>query len=97
MKTVGVERAVLSFINPGTPVLVSIGATSAVSATVGSSVIRLVSTVACYVAIGASPTATSSSMYLPANMPEYFVVDPTDQVAVLEVSGAGTLFIVPAV
>jgi hypothetical protein len=36
-------------------------------------------------------------MYLPANMPEYFVVDPTDQVAVLEVSGAGTLFIVPAV
>jgi len=96
MKTASVSRAVLPFINPGTPLTVTIGAASAASAAVGASVIRLVSTVACYVAIGASPTATAASMYLPANMPEYFVVNPTDQVAALEVSGGGTLFIVPA-
>jgi hypothetical protein len=96
MKTASVSRAVLPFISPGTSLTVTIGAASAASAAVGASVIRLVSTVDCYIAIGASPTATATSMFLPAKEPEYFVVDPTNEVAVLQVTGAGTLFITPA-
>ncbi len=40
----------------------------------------------CYIAIGSTPTATNTSMYLPANMPEYFVTNRTDNIAVLEVT-----------
>ncbi len=96
MKTAGINRLSLPFINPGVPVIVAIGASSAASAPVGASVVRLVSTVDCYIAIGSSPTATSSGIFLPAKLPEYFVVNPTDEIAVLQVSSAGSLCIVPA-
>jgi hypothetical protein len=45
--------------------------------------VRICSTVAIRVVIGASPTATSSSMLLPANVPEYFSVTSGDKVAVI--------------
>jgi hypothetical protein len=97
MKTVGVGRQVLPFISPGTPLTVTIGvASAATTGPVGASVIELVSTVACYIAIGANPTATSSTGYLAANVPVFYVVDPTSYVAALQVSAGGTLFVIPA-
>lgn len=67
--------------------------TSAASTAVTSTVVRLVGTVACHVAFGANPTATTSNLLLPANAPEYFTLEPGWKVAVIKASGAadGTL------
>ena len=56
-------------------------------------IVRLISDQNCYVAFGSSPTATSSSMYLAAGIPEYFGVTPGDKIAALKVSTAGILYI----
>lgn len=57
-------------------------------------VVRLMSTVDCYVSIGlaASVSATTGSMYLPSMSPEYFRVTGLGfRVAARGVSGVGTL------
>ncbi|HZT29502.1 MAG TPA: hypothetical protein VFA33_06445 [Bryobacteraceae bacterium] len=97
MKTAGLNRASFPAINPGTTQTLAIGSSSAATAApIGADVVRLVATVDCYVAIGSSPTATASSMFLPAKMAEYFVLAQTDKIAVLQVSSGGTLYITPA-
>lgn len=97
MKTSGLTRSAYPAINPGPTQTLAIGSASVATATPpGADVVRLVATVPCYIAIGSAPVATASSMYLPANMPEYFVTNRTDNIAVLEVSSSGTLFITPA-
>jgi hypothetical protein len=67
---------------------VTISGTSAQSADIASTtaIIRLVADSACFVATGASPTATSSDMYLPANSVEYFTVAPGDTIKVAAVT-----------
>jgi len=60
----------------------------------GVSVIRLVSTVPCLVALGSDPVATvSTGHYLPAEIPEYFRVAPGDRPAAVRISGDGILHI----
>jgi len=55
-------------------------------------VVRIVATTACYVQFAASPTATSSDFYLPADAVEYFNVTPGTKVAAIRVSTtSGTL------
>lgn len=95
---------------PGTTQNVAIGAASAQATAFQNttSVVRLFSTVDCYVQFGSSvtggPTATNASMFLPGGIVEYFGVpagaqsSPTAnvpwQVAVTEATGAsGTLYI----
>lgn len=56
-------------------------------------VIRVVATTACYIAIGSSPTATTSDIYMPANVPEYFVVPPSSKVSAVQVSSGGALHV----
>ncbi len=56
-------------------------------------VIRVVATSACYIAIGSSPTATTSDIYLPAAVPEYFVVPPSSKVSAIQASAGGTLHV----
>lgn len=58
-------------------------------------VVRLVATTNCYVAIAASPTATSANMPLIANVPEYFRIDENQsmKVAGLQVSASGNLYV----
>jgi hypothetical protein len=65
-------------------------------AIVGTTHIRLVSNVDCYVMItGAGFVLTASNgMLLPAGSPEYFPVDGTDFVYVIQSAVAGTLNIV---
>jgi hypothetical protein len=57
-------------------------------------VVRLCATNACYVKVGANPTATANDPLLPANMPEYIQVLGGEKVAVLQVAAAGSLNIV---
>jgi len=40
-----------------------------------------------------SSTATSSSSYLPAFMPEYFTVTPGQKVSAIQVASGGTLYV----
>ena len=52
---------------------------------------RVVATSACYIRIGSSPTATVSDPYLPANVVEYFTINPGEQVSAIQVSAGGSL------
>ena len=56
--------------------------------------VRLVATTACFVSIGAAVNA-----YLPANLPEYFIVTPgsASVVTVTQATAAGTLNLVEVV
>jgi hypothetical protein len=72
------------------------GTSAATTNPVGSRIelIRVISSTDCYIEIGTTPTATVTSMYLPAYLVEYFrVASGTDKVAVLQVATGGTLFV----
>src|SRR5262245_4081815 len=58
--------------------------------------VRIVSTVACWLAFGTSPVAavrSVGSMFLPASLPEYFWVKPGEQVAVIQDNVGGFCYI----
>jgi hypothetical protein len=57
----------------------------------------LVATADCHIALGTNPTADGTCLFLPGNMPEYFACSTTDQVAVIQDSAAGSLYITPAI
>lgn len=92
------ESRPLPAIFPKVSQSLAIGSVSAQSSAfdLTTGLIRLCPTVDCYVAIGANPTATSSSMYLPAGSVEYFGCSPGEKVAVLRVLSNGFLNIVEA-
>lgn len=46
--------------------------------------IRVVCPVACHLEFGENPTATTASLYLPADTVEYFGVKPGEKVALVE-------------
>ena len=72
----------------GSTQTVAVGSTSAASSAFGSQTreIRIVTTVDAYVEMNAtSPTASSSSLIVPAFTPEYFSVTPSTKVAVVRV------------
>jgi hypothetical protein len=55
--------------------------------------IRVVCSAACHINIGANPTAAATDnngMLLPANVVEYFHVNPGEKIAVIQDSAAGT-------
>jgi hypothetical protein len=60
----------------------------AASAPVGSQTtkVRLVATTACFISIGAAV-----SVSLPAGLPEYFTISPSQVVTVIQATAAGTL------
>lgn len=58
------------------------------------SVVRLYCTQDVYIAIGANPTAvTTTSLFLPANTVEYFGCAGADKIAAIQASSGGTLYI----
>lgn len=83
---------------PGFSQRLQIGATSSQSIPMGATtgIVRLCPTSDCYVAFGANPTASSSSLLLPAGAVEYFGINPGDKIAVLQVSSGGYLSIIEA-
>lgn len=60
------------------------------------SIVRVCSTTDCYLAFGVSPVATNSSLYLPANTPEYFGVTPGERIAAVARAADGDLLITEA-
>ena len=67
-----IRREALPAALRGTTITVTIGAAHAESAAINAELIRVVATVACHVEFGSAPVATSESMFLPADAPEYF-------------------------
>lgn len=59
----------------------------------GITVIRVWLSTAGYIAIGASPTATTSDIPMPANTPEYFVVPPGSKVSAIQSASGGNLHV----
>ena len=49
-------------------------------------------TLAGFVKIGDSPTATTSDVYMPAGLPEYFTITPGQKVSAIS-TGSGTLHV----
>jgi len=74
----------------GTAQTLAVTGTSAASAAFGSETWRVLvsATAACNIALGKSPTATTTSTALPANFPLVFDVNPGEQIAAV---GSGTL------
>jgi hypothetical protein len=65
---------------------------SAQSSVLNQPVVRLFATQDCRIAVGADPTATSTSMYLPAGQIEYIAVrSGVDKIAAIQVSTGGSL------
>ena len=79
----------------GTVSTISVASSSAQSSAhaATTNVVRLVSTTDCHVSFGSNPTATTSSMYLPANQVEYFLVAASEKVAAIRANADGTLFV----
>lgn len=83
-------------IYPGTSQVVAVGAASVQSTAMGAktTVVQLVSTVACFVKFAANPTAAANtSSYLPPNVPVNYAVNPGDKIAAIQAVGAGSLYI----
>lgn len=84
----------------GTSQALTFTGTSAQSAVVGATtrIVRLVATQACFVSIGASPTAVANtSIYLPANTVQYVSITGGHRVAAIQATTTGSLYITEAV
>ena len=82
----------------GTEQAISVTSSSAAtsSAFAGDSlIVRIVSTTDCHIAFAASPTATTSNTYLPANQVEYLKVPApgTSKLAAIRANADGTLYL----
>lgn len=71
------------------PQVRTLSGSSAQSSAVGATTkaVRLCSDTDCWIVIGANPTATTSSTYLPAKVPQVFGCSPSDKVAAIGTSG----------
>ncbi len=74
---------------------ISVSGTSAQSTAFSSSttLIRLFSTEDCYIAMGDSPTANSSGMFLPGGIVEYVGVKTGQKLAAIRDANSGTLYV----
>lgn len=83
---------------PGTVQVVAYTGTAGQSAALGTStkLVRVIASSACHIKFGANPTATTSDIYLPANVAEYFGVTPGDKISAVQVASGGNLNITEA-
>lgn len=84
--------------NSAADVALAVTGASAQTAALTAVLVRVVATVACHIAVGANPTATTSNLYLPVGTPEYFLIDSGQKIAAIKAASAadGQLFISPA-
>ena len=78
-----------------TQTITTSGSSAALSTSIteGVEAVYLTATEHCYVAWGASPTATTSDMYLTKDWPYCLKVSPGEKLAALQVSSGGTLYV----
>lgn len=81
---------------PGASQKVSYTASSAQSQAINTTVIRLVSTTDCFVAIGENPTATTSDMFIPSGNVEFFAIQLNHKVSAIRSAADGDLYITAA-
>lgn len=83
----------------GTTQVLASGATTAatMSASVGTSLVRLWATADAYVEIASSPTVTSAaSMPISSGQAEYLVCNPDDKISVRGISASANVHVTPA-
>lgn len=95
---VGVLKEMFQCVSPGTSQVLTVNASSVQSALPqsGVSIVRLFSTVDCWVAFGTNPTAvaeSSGSMFLPGGIVEYFEIRADEKLAVISNGTNGKLYI----
>lgn len=78
---------------PGTTQVVNFDASVPSAAAVQAEVVRVVATQDCHLAFGLAPVATINDLLLPANTPEYFLLDAGHKIAAIKDSTLGKLFI----
>ena len=90
--------AVAPVMRPGRSSNVSIGATHNLSPAFesGTTFVRILASVDCYLAIGPNAEATVASTPIKAGVAEYFGVLPNDRVSVLRAAGDGVLNVTEA-
>ena len=91
----GFQTTSFQSIIPGFSYTISFSAASATSPAVESDtdVVRVFSTEDCFLKFGSSPTATTSDMFLPAGIVEYFGMNPGDKIAVIRSVNNGLLYV----
>ena len=81
---------------PGTTQTISVASSSAATSSAfatGTTVVRVVSTTDCHIIFATSPTATTSTAYLPANQVEYFKATAGEKIAAVRANADGTLYV----
>ena len=83
-------------ITTGTTQTIAVGSSSVATSNAfseNSRIVRVVSTVACHLEFGTSPTAATTDLLLPANHVEYFKIEAngTTKLAAIRSSTDGTL------
>jgi hypothetical protein len=82
----------------GSGMKVTTSGTSAQSAVMpaNTQIVRVVCSAASYISFSADPTAdTTTSIYMPAGLVEYFAIEPGEKLAVIQDSAAGTVYVQP--
>jgi hypothetical protein len=88
------ERRIVG--RPGTPIKVAVTDTSVQSTALTADVLYMfLADVACHIAFGSNPTATTATCPLAASVPYFFTALEADLVAVIRASGDGSLWITP--
>lgn len=95
---VGVHKEMFQCVSPGTSQVLTVNSSSVQSALPSSevSIVRLFSTVDAWVCFGTNPTAvaeSSTSLFLPGGIVEYFEIRGDEKIAVIQASTAGKLYI----
>lgn len=89
---------------PNASVVLAVGATSTAQTMTGAmwiSTVRIVASKDCFIEMGFNPVANATtSMFLPAGVPEYFKVPEsgvsnTYKIAAIQATEAGSLYITP--
>lgn len=69
------------------------GTAAAIDTKLTTTKVRIWASTDCFVAFGASPTATSSDMPITALQPEYFDITPGHKISAIRQSASGTLYV----
>lgn len=86
-----VFQAIVPGIKQSVPVTASSEASAAFDA--NTTIIRIFSTVDCFIEFGDNPTATSSSHFCPGGVIQYFGVHNYSKIAAIRSTTSGTLYI----
>jgi hypothetical protein len=88
---------VVQSFSPGTTQSFAYTGTAGVTTNaVGSSFVLITCTSKAFVAFGTAPTATTADMYVPADFPMWFPIDPSHKVSVIQHTAGGSAYITAA-